>query len=1009
MEAVPRTALRRAGCLVLLLALQAVAAGGARYLVITADEFASAVQPLVEWRHKKGMQTAVVKMSEIVPQTSEGIRNCIVNAYKTWNPRPEYVLLVGDTEQIPVGQTSPCYSDNYYADVDGHFKAELAVGRFPCRTVDECRVMVAKTLWYERHPLTGDTAWYRRALAAVRFDHAGDTLGYYVRDTRYFISLLRDQAGFTVDSMFWREGEGWHGQGPDSARQIVAALNRGAGYVLFRGFGAWDGTFHNWNPPMNVQPEGMANGFRLPVVYGGCCQTVFAPEGKGVGEAWVRVGTVLAPKGAVAYLGNSIHAMAAAWRSKVKQGFYRSVFVYDTLTLGRALLFGKDSLYRWMRANGQPDTTRDSIVRYIEQSIIGDPALQLWTDYPRAITVQHPTAVPAGPGTLRVSVRRAGVPCAGALVCAVKDDEFYSFGHTDSGGTVSLNINARSAGEFAVTVTGRNLRPYEGTCHVDGGDAGVTRVLAPTGTYFAGAVVTPACSVRNFGSKTLRPYTVRMRIGPYNRAVAVADSHRANTSRYVVFPACTTVVGVFAVVCSTELVADERAANDRAEGMVSVRPNWPKGWSRAASVPLGSGPKPKPVKDGAWLVYHAGTGTLIGTKGNKTVEFFSYNPSTDQWKALAPIPAVEGGKEKPAGKGCRGVSDGRRYIYMVKGNNTLGFWRYDVEQDSWQRMKDVPAGPGKKAVKGGSDLVYVSRRDTGYVYLLKGYLTEFYRYNVRKDKWDTLENAPDASGQGKYQKGSFLVYDGNRTIYAHQSGYNDGRNHYMFKYDIDAERWQTQRLNGMPLAGRERGKRKDCKSGDGAAAAWDTDSRNYFYALKGGGSQGFYRYSVVNNTWTEIDTVPRKGYDVKAKCVKAGADLVGWGAGTYFALKGNNTCELWRFVAPADAQLSGAQAGKSAVGGLQFVVCPNPIASGFATLRLASGTVPTQNGSNPGQSLMQVRVFDAAGRCVLAHQLATGNWHLGITLDLRKVPAGVYLVRLDVAGMTASLKLVVQK
>lgn len=556
--------------LLVVLAAQMVLADGAQYLIITHDNFNSAIQPLAEWRQKKGTPTRVTKLSEISPQTRDGIRNYIINAYNTWLPRPEFILLVGDTYRIPVGQTSPVKSDNYYATVDAHFKAELVVGRFPCRTEAECQTMVAKTLGYERSPMMSDTAWYRKGLVAVRFDNAGDTLGYYVRDLRYYTNLLRDSAGYVVDSLFWRDNKGWHGQGPDSVRHIINAVNDGRGHLLFRGFGTDDGTYHGWNIPMNVKPENTSNGFRLPIVYGGCCQTVFAPGGRGVGEAWVRAGTATTPKGAVAYLGNSIHSLASPWRSKVIQGFYKSMFLYDTLTVGKALFFGKDSLYRWLKYNGHPDTTKDSVARYVEQSLIGDPALQVWTDYPHSIQVEYPATVPLGPCVLHVVVTSGGAPKARALVCAWKGTEFHQYALTGADGSVDLSISSQAPGEFFVTATGQNLRPFEGTCQAVPGDVGVAVLVAPAGSLDSGAVVTPACTVANYGSTT-ESYEVRMRIGTGYDQRTLVSAHAPGSRVAVSFPDWTASGrGSYAVTCSTELAGDTDPTNDARYGLVTV-------------------------------------------------------------------------------------------------------------------------------------------------------------------------------------------------------------------------------------------------------------------------------------------------------------------------------------------------------------------------------------------------------------------------------------------------------
>lgn len=92
-----------------------------------------------------------------------------------------------------------------------------------------------------------------------------------------------------------------------------------------------------------------------------------------------------------------------------------------------------------------------------------------------------------------------------------------------------------------------------------------------------------------------------------------------------------------------------------------------------------------------------------------------------------------------------------------------------------------------------------------------------------------------------------------------------------------------------------------------------------------------------------------------------------------------------------------------------LIVEPNPVTSGFATLRLASGTAPARNGRNQGQSLAQVRVFDAVGRCVLAYRLFTADWQRGIPLDIRCLSSGVYLVWFECGADSKSTRLVVQR
>ena len=69
-------------------------------------------------------------------------------------------------------------------------------------------------------------------------------------------------------------------------------------------------------------------------------------------------------------------------------------------------------------------------------------------------------------------------------------------------------------------------------------------------------------------------------------------------------------------------------------------------------------------------------------------------------------------------------TDGR--VYATKGNNTLDFWQYNPTTQVWTQKADVPTGA--KNCREGVSMASVTVSDTDYVYLLKGSGTfEFYR------------------------------------------------------------------------------------------------------------------------------------------------------------------------------------------------------------------------------------------------------------------------------------------
>jgi hypothetical protein len=389
-----------------------------------------------------------------------------------------------------------------------------------------------------------------------------------------------------------------------------------------------------------------------------------------------------------------------------------------------------------------------------------------------------------------------------------------------------------------------------------------------------------------------------------------------------------------------------------------------------------------PVKDGAWLAYDSGSGLVFAAKGNKSSDFCSYNNATNGWDSLRAIPL--GFEAKPPRQGTCGTSDGSGHIYMAKGNNTLGFWRYTIATDSWLQLADVPAGGSSRRAKAGSGAVYVQIGDSGFVYLLKGPTCEFYRFNVATGTWETLPSAP-AGSYAKWYDGSFLVFDGDQTIYAHKARY-----HELWAYDVATATWSSTELSGMPFVGRDAASRK---SGGGGCGAW---SEGGIYALKGGSTSEFWHYDATADTWTQFDDLPPLGSTGRIRKVSIGGCIVS-GDGALFALKGNQTSEFWGYPVPSLRALHVPRKGVIAVqttrGDRQFAVNPDPLAFDSAVPRNIL----------PNTGLATLSVFDGVGRMVRTlkdGELPAGRhpfvWD-GRDANGRQLPNGIYFIRMQTA------------
>jgi hypothetical protein len=453
-----------------------------------------------------------------------------------------------------------------------------------------------------------------------------------------------------------------------------------------------------------------------------------------------------------------------------------------------------------------------------------------------------------------------------------------------------------------------------------------------------------------------------------------------------------TAQGTWRVRCSTSYAPDSTRANDTASQPFYVvaginRP--PAGWHELKSLP--SGPSGKKVKDGGWLVYMDADEMIYAAKGYKTTDFYHYDPYADTWGQCASIPL--GREGKPPSRGAAATCDGEQFIYATKGNNTPGFYRYNIENNAWSQLADVPLGSTNKKVKGGTDLAFVEGDEHPYVYLLKGYKNEFWRYDADAGTWLALPLAPQGANI-KWDKGSWIVFDDDTTIYAHKAKYNE-----LWSYAVNRDSWGAM-LKGMPLTGGS-GRRR--KSKDGGSATW----ADGIYALKGGNTTEFWLYLPEENDWHELDSIPAVGSTGKKRRVKAGGDITTDWYDTFYALKGNKTFEFWRYVLSAvgtgaRTEREGVMASGLAIGDWQFAISPNPLASGFATL---SFTRPLDH-STTGPLLLSI--YNVAGQRVMEQTLAAGRSGI-VNLDLRHLSNGVYLVKLESQDFTVTQKLVVQR
>ena len=431
------------------------AAEGARYLIVAPDSFADAVAPLAEWKTRKGMKARVATTSETGWSTVE-IRNFVVDAVESWDPPPEYVLLVGDMGQLPMPWQEQGYSDTPYGNIDNDMFVEIHTGRFPAATEYQVEVMVEKTLAYERTPDLSDPDWYGRANLMIFEDSDDDDWLHYFGDAQWAQALMMQAGMGDVEINTYLTT-------PNVRSHFEDRIEQGLAFATHHGvIGGY--TYCDW-PGYSVYPDNLQPaGSMMPVVVSYTCQTLAYESNYDCGgELWMKAGDLGAPRGAVAFVGQSVScSYCAHWRSAFRRGFWGHIFE-DTaddeiVTFGVAAEMGRLHFYDEFHLSHQ----------YHASMVYGDPELNLRTAAPQQMTVSCPPHLPRGETSFTVEVALDATARAGVLVCAMSDGGTYAWGTTDANGQVTLDVDTGADEFLYVTATGRNLVPFEGQIEVCG-------------------------------------------------------------------------------------------------------------------------------------------------------------------------------------------------------------------------------------------------------------------------------------------------------------------------------------------------------------------------------------------------------------------------------------------------------------------------------------------------------------------------------------------------------------
>ncbi|HHH80275.1 MAG TPA: PKD domain-containing protein, partial [Thermoplasmatales archaeon] len=335
--------------------------GGEGYLIIVYDDFYDEIMPLANWKENLGFDVTVTKTSQIPGGvTKDNIKNYIQDAYNNWSTPPSYVLLVGDTAEIPTwtGSASSSATDLYYVTMDDDDFADIHIGRFPASQESHVTAMVDKTVYYEEGDF-GSDEFIKKAAFMASNDNYQISEGTH----NYVINNYLDPNGYTCDKLYC------HTYGA-TTQDVKDALNDGRSLAVYSGHGSttsWaDGPPFSQSDVNSLTNEGM-----YPFVCSHACLTGKFTVDECFGETWLRA----ADKAALAFWGSSTYTY---WDEDdvLEKKMFSAWWDDDIETIGGMTDMAKYYLYQYYGGGGRSQY-------YLQcYNVLGDPSVKIWRDVP---------------------------------------------------------------------------------------------------------------------------------------------------------------------------------------------------------------------------------------------------------------------------------------------------------------------------------------------------------------------------------------------------------------------------------------------------------------------------------------------------------------------------------------------------------------------------------------------------------------------------------------------------
>ena len=409
-----------------------------RIIVICYGSFMTAMEPYVQWKNQKGIQTDIYNVSQI-GSNANSIKNFIQSEYDL-DDGLTFVQLVGDNAQIPTFTSGGGGSDPQYALLDGYDSyPDIFVGRFSAETVAQVETQVDRTVHYERDLVDGDWLAHGMGIASAQGAGQGDNGEADWQHMDIIRGNLMDFTYTEVDQIYDTNG--------GNASDVANGLNIGRSMINYCGHGSttsWSTTGFS-----NTHINALVNDYKLPFINSVACVNGAFTSTTCFAEAWMRAtnNSTGNPTGAIAtYMSTINQSWAPPMRGQDEaidllagSGPYNGMGNQKN-TIGGIWYNGSCDMMDVYGTGG--------VDMYKTWHIFGDASLQVRTEAPYAMTIDHLPTILIGMATFNVST---GIE--DALVCLSDESDFYTSGYTDDSGNITLDLTDLPVSPMDLTLT----------------------------------------------------------------------------------------------------------------------------------------------------------------------------------------------------------------------------------------------------------------------------------------------------------------------------------------------------------------------------------------------------------------------------------------------------------------------------------------------------------------------------------------------------------------------------